>query len=666
MKWCVSCFKQYDEEYDICPFCGAEEVTEPKAPIHIKPGTELYHGRYVIGLAIGDGGFGVVYRAWDKNLSTIVAIKEFYMSSIMVRAEGEVAVSVYRNKADEYYYRKKRFLSEARAMAKFGGIASIPKVYDFFEDNGTAYIAMELFTGQSLKKYLKEQESGKVDPEFAVYVATEVAKSLKIMHNNHVVHRDVAPDNIFYTEKKNGEREIDVIDLGTAQLSDDTDKGLEIVIKNGFSPVEQYDPEQKHIGPWTDVYALGATLYNMLTGIKPTEATTRKTALEWGEKDPVQPPHELDPSIPENLSNAVMRAMSIDVPLRFKNMDEFVQAISGKKKVRDPKKEKRFRVWTQFGGIAAAVLVLVAVGGILTAIFANKGADRYLAPAEISVWVSVKDGSTEENAMRSVAADFMEKYPGVTIDIRAIPEDRYQTELEKAAKENRLPSLFESTGVPNELLLGAESVKAVLDSDQARSCLFLDQYFKYDVTGKRVPLAIKVPMAYLITNGAVKVEYADSYFHALEDFGGNTVISMDPDEKDLIRQNFGDETYADKELFMNNEANQSAVMLSSTMAINDVRETLTNYQKAYTYFDGSKIHCAFLYEWSIGRGSKEQNAAAERLLSWMLGNVYQNMLMISECNEGQIPINEESFNSKISIRHLSPIQEIYKKFVFEH
>ena len=666
MKWCVSCFKQYDEEYDICPFCGAEEVTEPKAPIHIKPGTELYHGRYVIGLAIGDGGFGVVYRAWDKNLSTIVAIKEFYMSSIMVRAEGEVAVSVYRNKADEYYYRKKRFLSEARAMAKFGGIASIPKVYDFFEDNGTAYIAMELFTGQSLKKYLKEQESGKVDPEFAVYVATEVAQSLKIMHNNHVVHRDVAPDNIFYTEKKNGEREIDVIDLGTAQLSDDTDKGLEIVIKNGFSPVEQYDPEQKHIGPWTDVYALGATLYNMLTGIKPTEATTRKTALEWGEKDPVQPPHELDPSIPENLSNAVMRAMSIDVPLRFKNMDEFVQAISGKKKVRDPKKEKRFRAWTQFAGIAAAVLVLVAVGGILTAIFANKGADRYLAPAEISVWVSVKDGSTEESAMRSVAADFMGKYPGVKIDIRAIPEDRYQTELEKAAKENRLPSLFESTGIPNELLIGAESVKAVLDSDQARSCLFLDQYYKYDVTGKRVPLAIKVPMAYLITNGAVKVEYADPYFKALEDFGGNTVISMDPDEKDLIRQNFGDETYADKELFMNNEANQSAVMLSSTMAINDVRETLTNYQKAYTYFDGSKIHCAFLYEWSIGRGSKEQNAAAERLLSWMLGNVYQNMLMISECNEGQIPINKESFNSKISIRHLSPIQEIYKKFVFEH
>ena len=349
MKWCVSCFKQYDDEYDICPFCKAEEVTEPKVPVHIKPGTELYHGRYVIGLAIGDSGFCIVYRAWDKYFRRIVAIKEFYMFGIMLRTEGDTAVSVYKRRADEYRYRKEQFLAEARILETFGGGSGFQKVYDCFEDNGTAYIVMELLTGRSLKSYLKEQDGGKVDPQFAVAIVTEAAKALKIMHNHRIVHRSIAPDSIFYTEKRDGGRAVYIIGLETALSFGDHDVGLWININNGYSPVESYDLMQKHIGPWTDVYSLGAVLYNMLTGITPEEATLRKATLEWGEKDPLRPPYESDPSVPVALSNAVMHAMAIDAPARFKDMDEFIKAIDGKKTVHDSKEKRKFSILNRIG-----------------------------------------------------------------------------------------------------------------------------------------------------------------------------------------------------------------------------------------------------------------------------------------------------------------------------
>ena len=107
-------------------------------------------------------------------------------------------------------------------------------------------------------------------------------------------------------------------------------------------------------------------------------------------------------------------------------------------------------------------------------------------------------------------------------------------------------------------------------------------------------------------------------------------------------------------------------MLSSSMAINEVRNTLTNYQKSYVFYKAEKINCEFTYEFSIGGGNKNQIAAAERLLSWMLGNVYQNTLMISKCSDGQIPINSTCFNEKINQNNYAPIKDIYKNFTFSN
>ncbi|MBQ5474525.1 MAG: serine/threonine protein kinase, partial [Lachnospiraceae bacterium] len=165
---------------------------------------------------------------------------------------------------NEFSYRKERFLAEARPMAKFGDHRSIPNVFEFFEENNTAYIVMECLTGVPLNEYAK-QNNNNIDPDFAIMIANEVGNALKSLHAEKIIHRDVAPDNIFICSGK--ELKIKLMDLGAAKLTDATDDVIDIILKPGYSPPEQYNNE-KNIGPWTDIYALGATLYAMITGIK--------------------------------------------------------------------------------------------------------------------------------------------------------------------------------------------------------------------------------------------------------------------------------------------------------------------------------------------------------------------------------------------------------------
>ena len=653
MGICYSCFHEYDDRFDVCPYCGMIRSEVSAEPVALLPGT-LLANRYLLGYTIGSGGFGIIYRAWDTKLETIVAVKEFFANRLMTRAVGQNKVIVNKKSIQEFEYRKERFIAEARTMAKFGNHRNIPNVFESFEENGTAYIVMELLTGRALNELLAEN-GNIVDRDFAILIANEVGKALISLHEMGIVHRDVAPDNIFICE--GNDIKIKLLDLGAAKLADNTDDVIDIILKPGYSPIEQYD-NASSIGRWTDIYALGATLYVMLTGIKPDESTNRKVS------DTLVPPHEIDPSIPVNLSNSIMKAMAIDRHMRFKTVEEFLKAINGEKKIIPLKWEKRRRATKRVLGIVAACLVIAVACGFAYNMYLNKKQAEKLADASISIWFSVNDDSTEEEAMKSVVADFNEKYPNIKIELTAIPSKEYEDKLEEAIKEGSLPSLFESTGVSEDILSQAKDVSRVLESDQAKSCLFIDQYERYYSEKKQVPLAIEVPMAYVITSGNVSVEYEDTTFDSLWDFDTN-YIAVDNDHADVVNQNFIIENAADKDKFMDNEANECAVIISSSKAMNEVRETLTNYDKNYVFYAGSTVHCNYDYEWSIGDGDDNETKAAERLLSWMLGNNYQNMLMISHASDGQIPINKECFQTKVSQNYYLPIDKIYKNYSFE-
>lgn len=652
MKRCYACFGQYADEFNICPHCGSPEITEAKEPIHLAPGTVLAN-RYILGLAVGSGGFGIVYSAWDMKLETNVAVKEFYVSRLVTRAEGLKNLIVSKKSQNEFEYRKERFLAEARNMAKFGAHRSIPNVFEFFEENNTAYIVMELLNGVALNDYLS-QNGGRIDEPFALMIANEVGNALKSLHEQNIIHRDVAPDNIYICAGK--EIKIKLMDLGAAKLADSTDDVIDIILKPGYSPTEQYD-NSKNIGPWTDIYALGATLYVMLTGVKPDESTNRKIC------DEVVPPHLLNPEISENLSNAIMKAMAIEKHMRFKSVQEFLGAINGERKVVSLAKEKKNKRLKRVLGVAVACVALIVGSIFVYDAYLNKQEEGLLDPADIVIWYSVKDGSTEDDAMQAIKADFEQKNEGVTVELVAIPEDEYEARIRSAAKSGELPTLFESSGLPDDILDDAEDLDNVIASDQFKNAMFLEYYDDYYNNRKQIPLAIEVPIAFVITNGASCVDYSDDYFGSIGDFNALN-ISYDERCEDILRANFMLSGLCDKEEFLNNTENTSPVMLSSTMMINEVRTTLTNYEKAYVYYNSDEIKCKFIYEWSIGSGDEAEIKAAERMLSWMLGNVYQNYMMISECNDGQIPVNKICFESKIESKYLAAISEIYENFVF--
>lgn len=369
---CNNCFEEYDEDLGVCPYCGYTEGQPPKELYMLFAGTVL-QSRYIVGKVLGFGGFGITYKAYDTKLERMVAIKEYYPAGLVYRTPGTKDVVVFKGKRyKDYADGLKRFLDEARNATKFLDNPYIVDVMEFFEENSTAYFVMELFVGVTLDEFLKEN-GGRIDGESAVAIALSVGGALKDIHKAGYIHRDVAPDNIYMLS--NGK--IKLFDFGAARFS--ANETLSIVLKPGYAPAEQYDSVNKQ-GPWTDIYALGATMYRMVVGVKPDESTNRKM------EDKVQPPHELIPEISENLSNAIMRAMSVEIHLRYQTIDEFMAAITSEKKVRSVESVRKRRKNFRWIGIASSVLIVAGLVTYFSRNWNKQKGEATLPDAKINVW----------------------------------------------------------------------------------------------------------------------------------------------------------------------------------------------------------------------------------------------------------------------------------------
>ena len=643
---CLSCFNEFDGEGP-CPFCGKDEVKQVE-PMDLMPGTVLA-GRYLISESVGTGGFGIIYRAFDLKFETIIAVKEYYPRRIVTRAAGTKDIIVSTKGREEYAYRKKRFLAEARNMAKLGDHKNIPNVFEYFEENNTAYIVMEFLEGMSLSEMLNAPDY-KPDQDFAIFVTNEIGNALMSLHKFGILHRDVAPDNIFISSDR--ELKIKLLDLGAARLADDDDDVIDIVLKPGYSPIEQYIDDKKSrkgIDERADIYALGATLYHLLTGVKPEESSNRKIA------DEVLPPNQINPDIDSNLSNSVMKAMALEKHLRFGSVKEFLSAINGNRKVVELKTERKHRKIKQVLLIAMSLLIVAAAAVTLNFYYASKKSVEFLPDATLTIWYISDEQGYKDEAMRWMVEDFNKAYENVTIELQSFPEDEYYVALDEAAANGEMPDLFESTRASDEVLSKANNLNKVLSSEQAADCLFLDQYDSYYSDRKKLPLAIDVPMVCVITNGTTKVDYDKDTFGSLADFNTD-VISLDERADYLAHKNFDYDSYAPMDEFMNNEANTSAVLVTSTMSVNTIRD-LTAYSKKCVYPESETIYCRFTYEWSICSSDSDEVECAERLLSWMLGENYQNMLMIGFGGIGEIPINKNAYISRISSSEESTTEE---------
>ena len=275
VRRCMKCMHPLAAGETVCPECGRAYGSVNAESFALKPGTIL-EGKYLVGEMLGQGGFGITYIGFDLLLEQKVAIKEYYpMSTGMVSREGHSTVVWSSAMMGKTGTQKgfDSFLREARKMAKLGGIPGVVGVKSVFIQNETAYIVMDFIEGETLLKKL--QKNGPMDFDSCVKLMTPIMQALSEVHEHGIIHRDISPDNIMVRP----DGKLILLDLGAAkdldiQGNDGSVQSSQMVAKHGFSPIEQYSKSGK-VGPWTDIYAMAATIYYCCTGILPPPATDR-------------------------------------------------------------------------------------------------------------------------------------------------------------------------------------------------------------------------------------------------------------------------------------------------------------------------------------------------------------------------------------------------------
>ncbi|MCL2125862.1 MAG: PASTA domain-containing protein [Oscillospiraceae bacterium] len=358
-KICLGCMEMYGDSYQICPTCGYAEGTRAKEALHMEPGNIL-RGRYIVGKVLGFGGFGVTYIGWDSVLEKKVAIKEYLPSEFSTRIPGQTLVTVFNgDKAEQFIIGLKKFIDEAQRLVQFHSLEGIVKIFDTFTDNNTAYIIMEYLEGETLAALLKRRATIPYDEAVAMLIP--VIRSLRAVHEMGIIHRDIAPDNIFLTS----EGKTKLIDFGAARFATTSvSRSLTVIIKPGYSPEEQYRSRGEQ-GAYTDVYAIGATLYRMITGIVPTDALERRAYFESKQKDVLVPVSSLCKGIPPNVDIAIQNALNVRVEDRTTDMGALEAELLSESPItrKDGKIKKidvlTWPIWAKIATIAAALMIVL-------------------------------------------------------------------------------------------------------------------------------------------------------------------------------------------------------------------------------------------------------------------------------------------------------------------
>ena len=293
---CYGCFSE-KEPGTVCPVCGFDEAKQQ--PYLALPLGTIVNGRYLIGKVLGIGGFGITYLGFDLTLEIKVAIKEYMPSAMATRNTDRYTVVLTSHQEKDYQSGMERFLEEARILAKLQNTPNIVSVQNYFRENNTAYFVMEYVNGTSLKAYLAAHGE-KISCEEALKILLPVMNALVSVHSMQLLHRDISPDNIYLTADGDSR----LLDFGAARFASGDGKSVSVILKHGYAPEEQYSSHGNQ-GPWTDVYAMGATLYRCITGVLPPDS------IERIHGDTPKRPSELGISISPAIEQAILKALSI-------------------------------------------------------------------------------------------------------------------------------------------------------------------------------------------------------------------------------------------------------------------------------------------------------------------------------------------------------------------
>ena len=346
---CMRCMSQKDSQQETCPTCGFSEKDFVPEKHHLQPHTIL-KGQYLVGCALGEGGFGITYIGWDMFLHIPVAIKEYFPSGVVIRDQGQHTVSVFAGKDEESFLQgRSSFFREAQKVARFDNNVGVVSVKNCFLENGTAYIIMEYISGINLGAYA-ELHGGKLTFTETLKLLRTPILTLEELHRASTWHRDISPENLMLA--KDGK--VKLIDFGSAMESDREKKTRVLMIRAGYSPVEMYSSTGED-GPYSDVYSMAATIYKLITGVTPPPATDRL------DNDPLVPPSALGvKDISHAQEAALLKGMAVQVKSRYQTMEEFFDGLYGKNTPAPAPSQHQKRL--MIGIAALLVLIMVGVG----------------------------------------------------------------------------------------------------------------------------------------------------------------------------------------------------------------------------------------------------------------------------------------------------------------
>lgn len=315
MEYCPYCMAELTGPY--CIRCG-KRADEVQNGFNLPVGTTLCRQRYVVGRVLGQGGFGVTYLGRDTWLNRAVAIKEYVPSCCSYRDKKSQWIVPFPEQAHQEFYEKGKgdFLEEVRLATEVsGGRQHIVEIYDYFEENNTAYLVMEYLNGDSMQDFVKAH--GPYEPAYLFSLMRPLMQDLAEIHKRNVLHRDIAPNNIMHIKSNR----LKLIDFGAARRLHG-DRTMSIMVHDGYAPPEQF--MKKDQGPYTDVYALAATMYFCLTGEIP------RTSIARVQAESLPSLLKKRVKVTQQQNDAIMHALCLRMDERTQDMQQFMDELYGR------------------------------------------------------------------------------------------------------------------------------------------------------------------------------------------------------------------------------------------------------------------------------------------------------------------------------------------------
>ncbi len=306
---CPGCMGRWEDTENPCPRCGFSWERVSGEGRELPPFTILA-GRYLLGRKVGAGGFGITYIAMDLEREETVAVKEFFPVGLAER-KGDNVEALPGEEGKDFRSALRSFQKEAELLSRFSEVEGIVRYRDTVQENQTAYLVMDYVEGINLKQQMRQMEKPFSQAE-ALRLMVPILLAVDTMHRGGVLHRDISPENLI--RKPDGT--LTLIDFGAArEYAVDEEENLTVILKRGYAPDEQYHYGSRQ-GPWTDLYACCAVLYQMVSGIRPQDASDRRKKDELLPLDAVE-----GVEVTEAFARAIEKGMTIYATERYSSIE---------------------------------------------------------------------------------------------------------------------------------------------------------------------------------------------------------------------------------------------------------------------------------------------------------------------------------------------------------